>query len=119
MSQGVIQSFSAYVHAVTLEGKDQVIPMGPAASQIAIKQLGTNGGGFFGVNSAHPFENPTPFSNFLEILAILLIPVATPFAFGRMVKDRSQGRALFAGQDGHVCHRPGRHPVRRVTVSTA
>jgi len=95
MSQGVVQSFSGYVHAVTLEGKDQVIPLGPAASQIAIKQLGTNGGGFFNVNSAHPFENPTPFSNLLETLAILLIPVATPFAFGRMVKDRSQGRAIF------------------------
>jgi K+-transporting ATPase ATPase A chain len=95
MSQGVVQSFSGYVHAVTLEGKDQVIPMGPAASQIAIKQLGTNGGGFFNVNSAHPFENPTPLSNLLEMLAILLIPVATPFAFGRMVKDRSQGRAIF------------------------
>ncbi|MGA2478774.1 MAG: potassium-transporting ATPase subunit KdpA, partial [Spirochaetia bacterium] len=79
MSQGVVQTFSGYVHAVTLEGKDQVIPMGPAASQIAIKQLGTNGGGFFNVNSAHPFENPTPFSNLLEVLAILLIPVATPF----------------------------------------
>jgi potassium-transporting ATPase potassium-binding subunit len=95
MSQGVVQSFSGHVHAVTLEGKDQVIPLGPAASQIAIKQLGTNGGGFFNVNSAHPFENPTPFSNLLETLAILLIPVATPFAFGRMVKDRSQGRAIF------------------------
>jgi K+-transporting ATPase ATPase A chain len=95
MSQGVVQTFSGYVHAVTLEGKDQVIPLGPAASQIAIKQLGTNGGGFFNVNSAHPFENPTPFSNLLEVLAILLIPVATPFMFGRMVKDRSQGRAIF------------------------
>jgi K+-transporting ATPase ATPase A chain len=95
MSQGVVQSFSGYVHAVTLEGKEQVIPLGPAASQIAIKQLGTNGGGFFNANSAHPFENPTPFSNLLEIIAILLIPVATPFMFGRMVKNRSQGRAIF------------------------
>jgi potassium-transporting ATPase potassium-binding subunit len=96
LSQGVVQSFSGYVHAVTLEGKDQLIPLGPAASQIAIKQLGTNGGGFFGVNSAYPFENPTPLSNLLELLAILLIPVALPFTFGRMVKDRSQGRAIFA-----------------------
>jgi potassium-transporting ATPase potassium-binding subunit len=96
LSQGVVQSFSGYVHAVTLEGKDQLIPLGPAASQIAIKQLGTNGGGFFGVNSAYPFENPTPLSNFLELLAILLIPVALPFTFGRMVKDKSQGRAIFA-----------------------
>jgi potassium-transporting ATPase potassium-binding subunit len=95
MSQGVVQSFSGYMHAITLEGKEQVIPLGPAASQIAIKQLGTNGGGFFNANSAHPFENPTPFSNLLEMLAILLVPVATPFAFGRMVKDRSQGRAIF------------------------
>ncbi len=98
MSQGVIQTFAGPVHAVTLEGKDQVIPLGPAASQIAIKQLGTNGGGFFNANSAHPFENPTPLSNLFEMLAILLIPVATPFAYGRMVKDRSQGHALFAAK---------------------
>ncbi|MGA2612036.1 MAG: potassium-transporting ATPase subunit KdpA [Spirochaetia bacterium] len=98
MSQGVIQTFAGPVHAVTLEGKDQVITLGPAASQIAIKQLGTNGGGFFNANSAHPFENPTPLSNLLEMLAILLIPVATPFAYGRMVKDRSQGHALFAAK---------------------
>jgi len=98
MSQGVIQNFAGYAHAVTLEGKDQVIPMGPVASQIAIKQLGTNGGGFFGANSAYPFENPTPVSNFFEMLAILLIPVATPFAFGRMIKDRTQGWALFAAK---------------------
>jgi len=98
MSQGVVQNFSSYVHGITLEGKDQILPMGPAASQIAIKQLGSNGGGFFGVNSAHPFENPTPFSNFLEWIAILLVPVAIPFVFGRMVKDKSQGRALFAAK---------------------
>ncbi len=98
MSQGVVQSFSGYVHAVTMEGKDQVIPLGPAASQIAIKQLGSNGGGFFNVNSAHPFENPTPFSNFLELLAILLVPAAVPFTFGRMVKDRTQGHAIFAAK---------------------
>ena len=70
--------------------------MGPAASQIAIKQLGTNGGGFFGVNSAHPFENPTPLSNFLEVLAILLIPAALTYTFGRMVRDQRQGWALLA-----------------------
>ncbi len=98
LSQGVVQNFSSYVHGITLEGKDQILPMGPAASQIAIKQLGSNGGGFFGVNSAHPFENPTPFSNFLEWIAILLVPVAIPFVFGRMVKDRSQGHALFAAK---------------------
>jgi K+-transporting ATPase ATPase A chain len=98
MSQGVVQSFSGYVHAATLEGREQIIPLGPAASQIAIKQLGSNGGGFFGANSAHPFENPTPFSNFLELLAILLVPAAIPFMFGRMVKDRSQGHAIFAAK---------------------
>ena len=71
------------------------IPLGPAASQIAIKQLGTNGGGFFGVNSAHPFENPTALSNFLEVLAILLLPVALTYTFGAMVGNRQQGCVLF------------------------
>jgi K+-transporting ATPase ATPase A chain len=75
---------------------EQVLALGPAASQVAIKQLGTNGGGFFNVNSAHPFENPTPVSNFLEMLAILLVPAALCFTFGAMVKDRRQGWALFA-----------------------
>src|SRR5262249_5071461 len=74
----------------------QVLPMGPAASQVAIKQLGTNGGGFFNVNSAHPFENPTPLANFLELLAILLIAAALCISFGRMVGDRRQGVALLA-----------------------
>lgn len=78
------------------EMKEQAIPLGPAASQIAIKQLGTNGGGFFNVNSAHPFENPTAFSNFLEVLAILLIPAALCLTFGRMVGDMRQGWALLA-----------------------
>lgn len=94
--QGVVQNLSAYQTAATLEGAEQIIPMGPAASQIAIKQLGTNGGGFFGVNSAHPFENPTPFSNFLEVLALLLIPCALTYAFGLMTGDRRQGWAIFA-----------------------
>jgi len=76
--------------------KVQVIPLGPAASQIAIKQLGTNGGGFFNANSAHPFENPTAFSNFLELLAILLIPAALCISFGKMVGDMRQGWALFS-----------------------
>ncbi|HVP17447.1 MAG TPA: potassium-transporting ATPase subunit KdpA [Spirochaetia bacterium] len=98
MSQGVIQTFAGPVHAVTLEGKDQVITLGPAASQIAIKELGTNGGGFFNANSAHPFENATPLSNLFEMLALLLIPMATPFAYGRMVRDRSQGYSLFAAK---------------------
>ena len=75
---------------------EQVLAFGPAASQIAIKQLGTNGGGFFNVNSAHPFENPTPLSNFLELLAILLIPAALCYTFGMMVGDTRQGWALLA-----------------------
>src|SRR6185295_8278264 len=75
---------------------EQTIALGPAASQIAIKQLGTNGGGFFNANSAHPFENPTPFSNFLEMLAILLIPAALCCTFGSMIGDRRQGYALLA-----------------------
>lgn len=79
-----------------VEVKEQVVPLGPAASQIAIKQLGTNGGGFFNVNSAHPLENPTPLSNFLEVLAILLIGAASCWMFGEMVGDRRQGWAVLA-----------------------
>lgn len=96
VSQGVVQSFSSFSSALTIEGVQQTIPLGPAASQIAIKQLGTNGGGFFGVNSAHPFENPTPFSNFLQVLGILLIPVAQVFAFGKMVKRPRDGVAILS-----------------------
>jgi len=95
VGQGVVQNFTPYLKATTLEGAEQVIPFGPAASQIAIKQLGTNGGGFFGVNSAHPFENPTPFSNFLEMFAILLIPAAQVYMFGVMVKNTRQGWSIF------------------------
>lgn len=94
MSEGVIQNFSDYVKMTSLEGKDSLIPMGPAASQIAIKQLGTNGGGFFGLNSAHPFENPTPFSNLLQTYAILLIPFAQVLAFGKLVGNVKQGYSL-------------------------
>ena len=94
--QGVPQTFSHYVSAVTLQGVDQVIPLGPAASQIAIKQLGTNGGGFFGLNSAHPFENPTAWSNLFEMASIILIPVALVFTFGHYVKDLRQSRAIIA-----------------------
>ena len=103
VSQGVVQTFTPYVSAELVEpftGADnaqvtqQSIAVGPAASQIAIKQLGTNGGGFFNVNSAHPLENPTPFSNFLEMLAILLIPAALCYTFGKMVGDTRQGWAL-------------------------
>ncbi|WP_137973004.1 potassium-transporting ATPase subunit KdpA [Pseudomonas sp. F(2018)] len=94
--QGVPQTFMDYAQAKTLMGADQTIPLGPAASQIAIKQLGTNGGGFFGVNSAHPFENPTALSNLLELAAIILIPVALVFSFGHYVKDLRQSRAILA-----------------------
>ena len=93
---GVTQTFSAYVTAHGLQGADQSIALGPVASQEAIKMLGTNGGGFFNVNSAHPFENPTPFTNFLEVLSILLIPAASCYTFGVMVKDKRQGWAIFA-----------------------
>ena len=125
VGQGVVQTFSAYktvpllqpvrYQTVTLDAtgrpvtnpsgaplaknvvrKDQLIAVGPAASQVAIKQLGTNGGGFFNANSAHPFENPTPFSNFLEMLALALIPAALCHTFGHMVGDRRQGWAIFA-----------------------
>lgn len=93
--EGVVQNFDSYSKSITLEGREQIVPGGPAASQIAIKQLGTNGGGFFSVNSAHPFENPTPFSNFLEMLSILLIPAALVFTFGKMVGSMRQGITLF------------------------
>lgn len=96
VSQGVIQNLSSYREVLTLEGAKQVLAMGPAASQIAIKQLGTNGGGFFNANSAVPFENPTPFSNFLEVVAIFLIPSGLTYLFGKMVKDTRQGWAVFA-----------------------
>ena len=94
VSQGVIQNFSHYVDIKTIEGVSQKLPMGPVASQIAIKQIGTNGGGFFGVNSAHPFENPTPLSNFIECLLILLIPSALVYTFGVLVNRRQHGIAL-------------------------
>ena len=125
VSQGMVQSFSPYknvpiVQTITYDNpkldekgnpikdasgnpvtekaemKEQSIPLGPVASQIAIKQLGTNGGGFFNVNSAHPFENPTPLSNFMEMLAILLIPASLCYTFGKMVRDKRQGWALLA-----------------------
>lgn len=94
--QGVPQSLAEYVQVVTLQGSEQSIPLGPAASQIAIKQLGTNGGGFFGVNSAHPFENPTAWSNLLEVASILLLPAALVFMFGHYVRDLRQSRAILA-----------------------
>lgn len=104
VSQGVTQSVSSYEtvqlsEPIVLEDgttvTEQVVPTGPSASQIAIKQLGTNGGGFYGVNSAHPLENPTGFSNLLEVISLLLIPAALCFSFGRSIKDRRQGIAIF------------------------
>jgi K+-transporting ATPase ATPase A chain len=105
VSQGVVQTFQAYPTVSLLEamkdgdGKpvtDQLLAVGPAASQIAIKMLGTNGGGFFNANSAHPFESPTGFSNFLEMLGLLVIPASLCYTFGKMVKDTRQGWAVFA-----------------------
>ena len=93
--QGVPQNLQPYIDATTVEGGSQTIAQGPVASQIAIKQLGTNGGGFFNANSAHPYENPTPLSNFLEMLAIFVIGAALTYTFGHMVGDTRQGWALF------------------------
>ncbi|MGZ3748831.1 MAG: potassium-transporting ATPase subunit KdpA [Pseudobdellovibrionaceae bacterium] len=95
VSQGVIQNFTAYVDATGLDGFKQVIGMGPVASQEAIKMLGTNGGGFFNVNSAHPFENPTPVVNFFQMLSIFLIPAALTYTYGKMVGSVKQGWAIF------------------------
>jgi K+-transporting ATPase ATPase A chain len=114
VSEGVVQNFKPAQRVPLLEAAEvvtpakngapqrtetiteQVLPQGPAASRVAIKQLGTNGGGFFNVNSAHPYENPTPLSNFFEVVAILLIPAGLCFAFGRLVNDRRQGWAIYA-----------------------
>ena len=94
--QGSIQNFRPYDKVATLEGGAQTIAQGPTASQEAIKMLGTNGGGFFSANSSHPFENPTPFSNFLQVLYIFVIPAGLTYTFGKMVRDTRQGWALFA-----------------------
>jgi K+-transporting ATPase ATPase A chain len=96
VSQGMIQSFSAYQEVATLEGGKQVIAMGPVASQEAIKQLGTNGGGFFNANAAHPFENPNALTNFFSMLLIFLIPAGLTCTYGRMAGDARQGWVLFA-----------------------
>lgn len=95
VSEGVLQTFSPNVQVQGLEGMTQTLPMGPVASQVAIKQLGTNGGGFFNANSAHPFENPTPLTNFLEMLAIFLVPAALTFAFGSWIKARKHAWVIF------------------------
>ncbi|MGZ6993416.1 MAG: potassium-transporting ATPase subunit KdpA, partial [Ilumatobacteraceae bacterium] len=96
VSQGVIQNFSHYTTAHTLAGGTQTMAQGPVASQVVIKQIGTNGGGFFNTNSAFPFENPGRFSNFIEMLFIVLIPAALTYTYGKMVGSRRQGWAIFA-----------------------
>ena len=96
VQQGAIQNFSSYLTVTTLEGAKQTLAMGPVASQEAIKQLGTNGGGFFNANSAHPFENPTPWSNFLQMIAIFVIPAGLTYTLGRMVKHQRHGWAVWA-----------------------
>jgi len=96
VQQGMIQNFHPYATVTTLEGAKQVLAMGPVASQEAIKQLGTNGGGFFNANAAHPFENPTPWTNFLSTLAIFIVPAGLTWMFGRMVKNQRHGWALWA-----------------------
>lgn len=96
VQQGVIQNFAGYTTVTTVEGTKQVLAMGPVASQEAIKLLGTNGGGFFNANSAHPFENPTPLTNFLSMLAIFIVPAGLFYAFGRWVKNPRHGWALWA-----------------------
>jgi K+-transporting ATPase ATPase A chain len=95
-SQGVIQNFLPYAKVATVEGAAQTIPQGPIASQEAIKMLGTNGGGFTNANSAHPYENPSPFSNFLEMVFIFVIPAGLTYTFGKMVRDTRQGWAILA-----------------------
>ena len=95
VSQGVIQNFSSYVEITTLEGVKQTLAMGPVASQEIIKELGTNGGGFFNANSAHPFESANPLTNFIEMLLIFSIPAALTYTYGRMARDQKQGWVLF------------------------
>ncbi|HEX7674983.1 MAG TPA: potassium-transporting ATPase subunit KdpA [Bdellovibrio sp.] len=95
VGQGVVQNFHGYDRAKTVEGAEQVIPQGPVASQVAIKQLGSNGGGFFGANSAHPFENPTPLANFLETVSLILLASGCTYLYGLMVGSRRQGLVLF------------------------
>jgi K+-transporting ATPase ATPase A chain len=95
VSQGVIQNFSSYIEVTTLEGVKQTLAMGPVASQEVIKEFGTNGGGFFNANSAHPFENPSPLTNFIEMLLIFAIPAGLTYTFGRMARDQKQGWTIF------------------------
>src|SRR4029077_1637773 len=94
--QGMPQNLGAYVEATTLEGAKQTIAQGPVASQVAIKMLGTNGGGFFNANAAHPYENPTPLSNLLQMVLIFVLGAGLTYMFGKMVRDTRQGWAIFA-----------------------
>lgn len=96
VSQGVVQTLSPSISARALEGQEQVIAVGPAASQVAIKQLGTNGGGFFNANSSHPFESPTPLTDFMEVFGLMIIPASLPFTLGAMLNKRRQGWAIYA-----------------------
>jgi K+-transporting ATPase ATPase A chain len=96
VSQGMVQTFSAFREIATVEGAKQIIPLGPVASQEVIKMFGTNGGGFFNANSAHPFENPTPLTNFVQLILIFAIPAGLTYTFGRMARDQKQGWAIFA-----------------------
>ena len=96
VSQGVLQNFAPYAQIATLEGAKQTLAMGPAASQEAIKMLGVNGGGFFNANSAHPFENPTPLTNFVQMVSIFALPAALTWTYGKMAGDQRQGWAIFA-----------------------
>lgn len=96
IAQGAVQSFSPYVHIETIEGLQQTIPLGPIASQVAIKRLGSNGGGIFKAGGAHPFENPTPLTNFLELLAMMLIPAASVYAFGVAIGKKKQSIAILS-----------------------
>jgi len=95
VSQGVIQNLAPYKEITTLEGAKQILALGPVASQEAIKELGTNGGGFFNANSAHPFESPTPITNFLEMMFIFMIPASLTYTYGRMARNQRQGWAIF------------------------
>src|SRR5205823_14509926 len=95
VSQGIIQNFSPYVDLTTVEGAKQALALGPVASQEVIKEFGTNGGGFFNANSAHPFENPTPFSNFFELALILAIPSGLTYTLGRMTGSQRHGWAVW------------------------
>ncbi len=125
VSQGVVQNFLPYTQVTTLTGAPQLLPQGPAASQIAIKQLGTNGGGFFNANSSHPFENPTPLSSFLESLAILLIPAALTYTYGKLAGATRQGWVIFAamlilflvGLGGMLAAEFGANPVTGVAAN--